>query len=52
MDLSKAFDTVDKTILNDKLHELGLTELSTSLIESYMSNRNICMTNDEDFYEL
>ena len=52
MDLSKAFDTVDKTILNDKLHKLGLTELSTSLIDSYMSDRKLCMTNDKDFYEL
>ena len=52
MDLSKAFDTVDKTILNDKLHKLGLTELSRSLIESYMSDRKLCMTNDEDFYDL
>ena len=52
MDLSKAFDTVDKTILNDKLQELGLTNLSTSLIDSYMSNRKFCMTNDEKLYDL
>ena len=52
MDLSKAFDTVDKSILKQKLYELGLTHDSTSLINSYMSDRKFCMANDEDFYEL
>ena len=50
MDLSKAFDTVDKTILKHKLHELGLAELSTSLIDSYMSDRKFCMKNDDKHY--
>ena len=52
MDLSKAFDTVDKTILKHKLHELGLTELSTSLIDSYMTNRKFCMMGDKEYYKL
>ena len=46
MDLSKAFDTVDKSILKQKLYELGLTDDSTSLIDSYMSDRKFCMTNE------
>ena len=52
MDLSKAFDTVDKTILNDKLHELGLTDLSTSLIDSYMTNRKFCMNGNDEVFKL
>ena len=52
MDLSKAFDTVDKTILEQKLYELGLTEHSTTLINSYMTERNLCMNNDKEHYKL
>ena len=52
MDLSKAFDTVDKSILKQKLYELGLTHDSTSLINSYMSDRKLCMNNETDYYEL
>ena len=52
MDLSKAFDTVDKTILKQKLSRLGLTDLSTLLIDSYMSDRKFCMANDNDNYTL
>ena len=51
MDLSKAFDTVDKTILKNKLHQLGMTELTTSLIDSYMSHRKFCMNNDKTYYK-
>ena len=50
MDLSKAFDTVDKTILKDKLSQLGMTDLTTSLIDSYMSNRKFCINNDKTYY--
>ena len=52
MDLSKAFDTVDKTILQQKLTELGLNVYSTALIDSYMSDRQFCMNNDNTLYNL
>ena len=52
MDLSKAFDTVDKSILKQKLNRLGLTDLSTLLIDSYMSDRKFCMSNDNNNYTL
>ena len=52
MDLSKAFDTVDRLILQKKLTELGLNENSTSLINSYMSNRKFCMQNNMTYYNL
>ena len=37
MDLSKAFDTVDKTILCEKLNELGVRGVNNKLIENYMT---------------
>ena len=52
MDLSKAFDTVDKTILRQKLEQLGITDLTSSLINSYMSDRKFCMTTDKEYYNL
>ena len=52
MDLSKAFDTVDKSILQQKLEKLGLDKSSTSLIGSYMSNRKFCMNNSTEQYSL
>ena len=42
MDLSKAFDTVDKNILEKKLNNLGLSKQSISLIMSYMDERKFC----------
>ena len=39
MDLSKAFDTVNKTILLDKLNALRFDFNSNSLINDYMTNR-------------
>ena len=50
MDLSKAFDTVDNTILKDKLYQIGMTDLTISLIDSYMSHRKFCMNNDNKYY--
>ena len=52
MDLSKAFDTVDKTILEHKLQELGMTDLSTSLINSYMTDRKFCMDTENEIFKL
>ena len=52
MDLSKAFDTVDKNILKQKLMDLGLNDISTSLIDSYMTNRKFCMNTDKEHYTL
>ena len=52
MDLSKAFDTVNKSILEQKLGELGLNECSTALINSYVSDRKFCMNSDNKYYHL
>ena len=52
MDLSKAFDTVDKNILNEKLTNLGFDNDSTSLINSYMTQRKFCFSEDTTDYTL
>jgi hypothetical protein len=39
IDLSKAFDTVDHTILLSKLEHYGIRNTSLSLLNSYLSNR-------------
>lgn len=39
LDLSKAFDTLDHTILTHKLKHYGLIGKSLSLLEDYLSNR-------------
>ena len=52
MDLSKAFDTVDKTILEQKCYEVGLTDQSTSLINSYMTDKKLCIKNEKECYKL
>ena len=52
MDLSKAFDTVDKDILYNKLKNLGFSETSIALILSYMSDRKFTMTKDNQLYNL
>ena len=46
MDLSKAFDTVDKNILCNKMSELGLSANSNQLIMNYMTDRTFHMNND------
>ena len=52
MDLSKAFDTVDKTILSRKLNELGISDISTALINSYMSNRRFYIDKSNKVFKL
>ena len=49
MDLSKAFDTVDKDILCTKLNNIGFSTNSNNLIYDYMSKRKFCMKNDTLF---
>ena len=41
IDLQKAFDTVDHSILREKLQAIGVS--STSWFESYLSNRRQCV---------
>ena len=48
MDLSKAFDTVDKTILCQKLHKLGISGINNKLLENYMSDRYFYMNNESN----
>lgn len=48
MDLSKAFDTVDKDILANKLHKLGFSKSSRQLVYNYMTDRSFCFKNNLD----
>ena len=43
LDLSKAFDTLDHSILLDKLRYYGFTENSMKLMESYIRDRQQCV---------
>ena len=52
MDLSKAFDTVDKSILCNKLSDMGISSNSINLINSYMTNRRLCFNNEKCFFNL
>ena len=52
MDLSKAFDTVDRHILCNKLRKLGFDYNSYKLIEHYMTNRKFCFKNEKEYYNL
>ena len=49
LDLSKAFDTLDHSILIDKLKHYGIRHKSISLLKSYLSHRKQYVTwNDTD----
>ena len=39
VDLSKAFDTLDHTILIEKLRHYGIRDTELQLIKNYLSNR-------------
>ena len=47
LDLSKAFDTVDHTILLQKLYKYGIKGLAHDLFKSYLSNRKKCVKINE-----
>uniref|UniRef100_A0A3P9IXQ6 Reverse transcriptase domain-containing protein n=1 Tax=Oryzias latipes TaxID=8090 RepID=A0A3P9IXQ6_ORYLA len=43
IDLSKAFDTVDHTVLKNKLRSIGLSEHSVGWFANYLSDRTQCV---------
>ena len=53
LDLSKAFDTVNKDILAKKMKDIGFDSKSESLIYNYMSGRKICFQDNlQETYDL
>ena len=46
LDLSKAFDTVDKSILLKKLEHFGIRGIGLKLLENYLTNRKQCVMID------
>ena len=45
LDLQKAFDTVDRSILKLKLEALGLTKPAVNWFNAYLDNRQQCVGN-------
>lgn len=43
VDLSKAFDTVDHSILKRRLFDIGLSEQAVGWFDNYLSNRKQCV---------
>ena len=46
LDFSKAFDTVDHSILSEKPFHYGIRGSTYSWFQSYLSNRSQCVTYD------
>ena len=44
VDLSKAFDMVNHTLLIDKLSSLGITGIENRWFKSYLNNRTQCVS--------
>ena len=40
LDISKAFDCINNTLLKSKLHKIGLSDMSLNWITSYLDRRN------------
>jgi hypothetical protein len=52
LDITKAFDTVNHTILLEKLHKCGIRGVANDWFRSYLSNRRQCVKINESISEL
>ena len=46
IDLSKAFDTVDHSILRQRLYTIGMSDHAAGWFSNYLSNRKQCVQSD------